>query len=117
MAEVSEERFRQFVADALDSLPDWVLDEMDNVQVFVEDEPPADQPTLLGLYNGVPLLHRGVSYSNVLPDSVTLYQGTIERAAQSEGTELRDVIFHTLAHELAHHFGISDERLLDIDAY
>ncbi len=109
--------FEQLVGDALDSLPEWVLERMDNVQVFVEDEPPADQPTLLGLYNGVPLLRRGFSYSNVLPDSVTLYRGTIERAARDEGAAVRDVIFRTLTHELAHHFGISDERLLEIDAY
>jgi predicted Zn-dependent protease with MMP-like domain len=114
---VTEERFRELVGEALDSLPEWVLEEMDNIQVFVEDEPPADQPTLLGLYSGVPLSRRGFSYSNVLPDSVTLYRGTIERTAADEGRELREVIFHTLAHELAHHFGISDERLLEIDAY
>jgi predicted Zn-dependent protease with MMP-like domain len=111
-----KDRFDALVEEALENLPDWVIDEMDNVRVFVEDEPPKDQPTLLGLYHGVPLDERG-SYSGVLPDTITLYRSTIERAAGDDEDDLYDTIFHTLAHELAHHFGIDDQRLLDIDAY
>jgi predicted Zn-dependent protease with MMP-like domain len=117
MPRVRRDRFDVLVEEALENLPGWVIEEMDNVRVFVEDEPPKDQPTLLGLYHGVPLDQRGGHYSGVLPDTVTLYRSTIERAAGDDEDDLYDTIFHTLAHELAHHFGIDDARLLDIDAY
>jgi predicted Zn-dependent protease with MMP-like domain len=111
------DRFDALVEEAIESLPDWIVAEMDNVRVFVEDEPPSDQPELLGLYHGVPLDERNGFYSGVLPDTITLYRSTIEAEAGADEDDLYDTIFHTLAHELAHHFGIDDERLLDIDAY
>jgi predicted Zn-dependent protease with MMP-like domain len=114
---VSRERFEELASEALDGLPSWVLQAIDNVQVVVEDVPPADQPGLLGLYHGVPLLHRGWHYSGVMPDRITLYQRTIEVVAGSTEERLRRVVAHTVAHEVAHHLGISDERLLEIDAY
>ena len=114
---VSQERFEELAAEALDGLPAWVLDIMDNVQVVVEDRPPVDQPSLLGLYHGVPLLNRGWHYSGVMPDRITLYQRTIEAVAGPDEDRLRRVVAHTVAHEVAHHLGISDERLLEIDAY
>ncbi len=109
--------FEQLVEAAMDALPDWVVDEMDNVRVVIEDRPPNDQPTLLGLYHGVPLTARGGNYTNVLPDSITLYRSTIEAESFRSGEPVADVVYHTLVHELAHHFGIDDERLLEIDAY
>ena len=105
------------MSEALDSLPEWIVERMDNVMVTVEDRPPPDQRDLLGLYHGVPLSRRGYHYTNVLPDTITLYRSTIEAAAGSNDAALRRQIAKTVAHELAHHFGISDERLLEIDAY
>jgi predicted Zn-dependent protease with MMP-like domain len=117
MASAGRERFEELVGEALDSLSPWVQERMDNVMVTVEDRPPADQRTLLGLYHGVPLVNRGIHYSNVLPDTITLYRSTIEAVAGADDDALRRQIAKTVAHELAHHFGISDERLLEIDAY
>jgi predicted Zn-dependent protease with MMP-like domain len=114
---VSQERFEELAAEALDGLPAWVLEIMDNVQVVVEELPPPDQPGLLGLYHGVPLLNRGWHYSGVMPDRITLYRRTIEAVAGPSEERLRRVVAHTVAHEVAHHLGITDERLLDIDAY
>jgi predicted Zn-dependent protease with MMP-like domain len=113
----SPERFEELAAEALDALPSWVLLVLDNVQVVVEDRPPHDQPGLLGLYHGVPLLHRGWQYSGAMPDRITLYQRTIEAVAGPNEERLRRVVAHTVAHEVAHHLGITDERLLEIDAY
>jgi predicted Zn-dependent protease with MMP-like domain len=111
------DRFEELVADALDELPAWVLERLDNVDVFVEARPPAGEPGLLGHYHGVPLARRGFSYSGALPDRIVLYRSTIERVSHGDDDRLRATIKHTVAHEIAHHFGISDERLLEIDAY
>jgi len=117
MEPITRERFEELVGEALDALPAWVVDAMDNVSVQVEDLPPSGQPGLLGLYHGVPLSQRGRGYTNVLPDTITLYRATIMRVAGADERRLRGVVTHTVAHEIAHHFGISDERLLEIDAY
>jgi predicted Zn-dependent protease with MMP-like domain len=114
---VDAERFEQLVVEALDALPPWVHEAMDNVEVLIEDLPPQGQPGLLGLYHGVPLSRRGGGYTNVLPDTITLYRSTIVRVAGADDDRLRAQVARTVAHEIAHHFGISDERLLEIDAY
>jgi len=107
----------ELAADAVDGLPAWVRDAMDNVEIFVEDRPPPDSPGLLGLYHGVPLSKRGTNYGGVVPDSITLYRRPIEREAGGDDERLRRVIAHTVAHEVAHHLGISDDRLREIGAY
>jgi predicted Zn-dependent protease with MMP-like domain len=112
---VNRHRFDELVAEAVDSLPRWVLERLDNVEVLVEEHPPADAPNLLGQYRGVPLTKRS-NYWGVLPDTITLYRDTIERSARDEN-ELRTLIAHTVEHEVAHFFGISDERLRDLGAY
>jgi predicted Zn-dependent protease with MMP-like domain len=112
---VERQRFEELVADALDSLPQWVIDRLENVEVIVEDRPPRDQPGLLGLYHGIPLTERR-HYAGVLPDTITLYQRSIERVAHDE-EHLKRVVAHTVEHEVAHHFGISDDRLRELDAY
>ena len=111
------DRFDELVDEAVESLPQWVHDALDNVEIFVEDFPPQGQPNLLGLYQGVPLNKRGSNYTWAVPDRITLYKATIAQVAGGSDTKLRDVIAHTVAHELAHHFGISDDRLREIDAY
>jgi predicted Zn-dependent protease with MMP-like domain len=113
---VSRARFEELVAEAMDSLPDWVLDRLENVEILVEEHPPPGQPNLLGMYHGIPLTKRGGGYAGVLPDTITLYRRTIERVARGED-DLRSVIAHTVEHEVAHFFGISDDRLRDMDAY
>jgi predicted Zn-dependent protease with MMP-like domain len=115
--DMSEERFRELAADAIDGLPEWVHEAMDNVEVFVEEAPPDGQVTLLGLYHGVPLSKRGMHYAGALPDRISLFRTTIERLAGGSDDRLRRIIAHTVAHELAHHFGISDDRLREIGAY
>jgi len=112
---VDRGRFEELVADALDSLPKWVLDRLENVEVIVEDRPPPGEPNLLGRYHGIPLTERRY-YAGVLPDTITLYRRTIEREARDED-DVRRVVAHTVEHEVAHFFGISDARLRELDAY
>jgi predicted Zn-dependent protease with MMP-like domain len=90
---------------------------MENVDVLIEDRPPPGQPGLLGLYEGIPLSSRGMSYAGVLPDRITLFRATIEREAGESDERLREIVAHTVVHEIAHHFGISDDRLREIDRY
>lgn len=108
-------RFEELVVDALDSLPEWVLERLENVEVIVEDRPPPGEPNLLGRYHGIPLTERR-DYAGVLPDTITLYRRTIEREARDE-EDVRKVVAHTVVHEFAHFFGISDDRLRELDAY
>jgi predicted Zn-dependent protease with MMP-like domain len=111
-------RFEELVAEALDALPAWVHERIENVEVIVEDRPPRDQPNLLGLYHGIPLTARSEFHTGpVFPDTITLYRRTIEREARGDEDRLRDVVVHTIEHEVAHHFGISDDRLRELDAY
>jgi predicted Zn-dependent protease with MMP-like domain len=107
---LSRRRFEQLTAEALDGLPDWVRTRLDNVEVIVEDVPPSDEGELLGLYEGVPLTERGAGYTWALPDRITLFQASIERAAGG-GRGVKRVIADTVIHEVAHFFGITDERL------
>jgi predicted Zn-dependent protease with MMP-like domain len=110
MSKRSRRRFEALVADALDELPGWVHQAMDNVAVVVEDRSPDEDPDLLGLYEGIAKTERE-SYAGVLPDRITLFRSTIEAEAGDDDEELRAVVAETVMHEVAHHFGISDERL------
>jgi predicted Zn-dependent protease with MMP-like domain len=114
---ITRERFEELVVEALDGLPEWVRDAMDNVEVMVEDLPPPDQRNLLGLYHGVPLTDRGSNYTWVAPDTITLFRATIMAVAGHDEERVRDQVKRTVIHEIAHHFGISDERLHELDAY
>ena len=108
--------FEQIVRDALDDLPDDISRLMTNVAVTIEDEPPPGQP-LLGLYQGVPWGSRGPYYAGALPDKITIYRGPLERMSGGDPDRLRSQVRRTVFHEIAHHFGISDERLVEIDRY
>jgi predicted Zn-dependent protease with MMP-like domain len=116
MVPIGEERFMELVEDGVAALPPWVRETLDNVEIFVEDEPPNGQP-LLGLYQGVPLASRGNHYWGALPDRITLFAGPIWRQAGGDEPRMKAIVAHTVAHEIAHHFGISDDRLREIDAY
>ena len=108
--------FEQSAQDAIDGLPPELREAMSNVSVVIEDEPPPGQP-LLGLYQGIPLTRRGSYYGGVLPDKITIYRGPLLRLYGSDPEVLRAQIRHVVLHEVAHHFGISDQRLLDMGRY
>ena len=108
--------FEQLVRDALDELPDDIRGLMTNVAVTVEDVPPPGQ-NLLGLYEGIPWGRRGPYYAGVLPDKITIYRLPLERIAAGDPERLRAAVRRVVFHEIAHHFGISDARLVEIDRY
>jgi predicted Zn-dependent protease with MMP-like domain len=109
-------RFEQLVSAALDEIPPDLRDEMSNVEVVVEDEPPP-RSRLFGLYQGIPLTRRGAYYAGALPDKITIYRGPIERYSGGDPRRLAQEVTRTVLHEVAHHFGITDERLVEIDRY
>jgi predicted Zn-dependent protease with MMP-like domain len=98
------------------SLPDEFRAFMSNVAIVVEDEPPGGAP-LLGLYQGVPLTGRGSGYAGVPPDKITIFREPLERLYGADPVRLREEIRRVVLHEVAHHFGISDERLRELGAY
>jgi predicted Zn-dependent protease with MMP-like domain len=106
--EVDQERFEEMVVTALDGLPDDLGRLMRNVAVTVEHD--AGPPGLLGLYQGIPLTSRTTNYAGVLPDRITIYHVAICRMCRTE-EEVVDQVRRTVIHEVAHHFGIDDERL------
>ena len=109
--EPDREYFESLVADALDELPEEFTRRMENVAVVVEEEP---EGPLLGLYQGILQTRRGPSYGGVLPDVITIYRGPLMRHG---GNDLRAAVRKTVWHEIAHHFGISDQRLWDMGRY
>jgi predicted Zn-dependent protease with MMP-like domain len=106
--DVDPGRFEELVADALDGLPEDLGRAMNNVAVTVEHRP--GPPGLLGLYQGVPLTRRTSGYAGVLPDRITIYRLAICAVCTSED-EVRGQVRRTVIHEIAHHFGIDDNRL------
>jgi predicted Zn-dependent protease with MMP-like domain len=120
---VTRQRFQQLVEEALLEIPPRFRDEMRNVAVVVEDEPPADvleemeiEPpdTLFGLYQGTPLPERGWGYGNALPDRISIYQFPIEDACEDD-EEIRDCVAETVIHEFGHYFGMSEEEIEEIE--
>ena len=122
---MDRQEFEQLVIEALDSLPPEIARMLDNVEVTVANWPsPAvlrsvglrPGEMLFGLYEGVPQTQRTGYYGMVLPDKITIFQGPIERIRRTpEG--IREQVRRTVIHELAHHFGISDDRLRELGAY
>ena len=124
-------QFETLLGEALDDLPPFFQAQMDNVVILLETWPSRQTlrrmglspgETLLGLYTGIPLTERSHTYNYVPPDTITLYQGPMENAARDgdEGTPLervREEIRHTIINEVAHHFGIDDDRLVELGAY
>ena len=110
MIDISEERFEELVAEALDSIPEELGRHMDNVVVQVVNEP---RPGLLGLYQGIPLTHREQYGGMALPDRISIFRHSILAYARSEADVVQQVRV-TVIHEVAHHFGISDGRLKEL---
>jgi len=112
--EMSPEDFEALVENALDAIPDEIASLVRNVVVLVEDEPPEDEPDdLLGLYDGVALTERDQAFLPALPDRIFLFRGPLLDMCEDEA-ELVDEIRITVVHEIAHHFGIDDDRLHDL---
>lgn len=118
--------FRKLVQEAIDSLPEEIVRHLRNVEVLVEWTALPEQrrraglrpwEDLFGLYEGTPLTERGVTAGEpVLPDRITIFQRPIERHYRTP-ERIRDAVRRTLVHEIAHHFGISDERLRELGVY
>ncbi len=120
---MDRESFEDLVTRALDSLPPEFAERLDNVAIVVEDHPSKSQrshsrlgpdSTLLGLYEGVPLTERGNNYGMVLPDRITIFQKPIESVCRTDD-EIVDEVRKVVLHEIAHHFGISDARLDELE--
>jgi predicted Zn-dependent protease with MMP-like domain len=110
--DVGPEAFEELVAEALDDLPPELARLMSNVALFVEDDNP-DEHDLLGLYEGIPLTERGSTYMMAMPDRITIYRLPTLRIC-ADADEVREQVQITVVHEIAHHFGIDDDRLHDL---
>jgi len=122
---MNKERFEWLVARAIEALPDEFINRLENVDVVVEDYPTKSQlasvglrrsQTLLGLYEGVPLTKRSSHYGLVPPDKITIFQKPIEAKCRNNA-RITDEIQRVVKHEIAHHFGIGDARLEQIERY
>lgn len=111
--EMSRDTFEGLVSDALDQVPPDLAAQMDNVVVLVEDDCPADQPGLLGLYDGIPLTERDGMWGGMLPDRIMIFRNPILSICETEQDVVEEVLI-TVVHEIAHHFGIDDERLHEL---
>ena len=105
-------RFDELVGDALDQVPPELSRMMDNVVVLVEARND-EEPDLLGLYEGIALTERGSDYGGALPDRIFVYRDAILSVCENED-DVVDEVAITVVHEIAHHFGIDDERLHDL---
>ena len=123
---VSRRRFEELVGEAMGEIPDALWNFIENVVVTVEEWPTRRQiestgtplgNTLLGLYEGVPLTVRTSHYGLVPPDKITIFRGPILRYCPPDEDAIRSQVRQTVLHEIAHHFGISDQRLLELGAY
>lgn len=109
--EMSRADFETAVDDALDAIPDDLLNLVDNVVILIEEEGPEGEPELLGLYDGVALTERGSDWGmGELPDRIFIYMNPTLRFCD-DADHVREEVAITVVHEIAHHFGIDDERL------
>lgn len=124
MQAIKRETFERLVAEALERLPEQFVERLNNVEIVIEDWPDAEtlrlagarHPTdLLGFYYGVPQTKRTHAYGLVLPDKITIYQRPIERRCRTLA-EARVLVEQVLRHEIAHHFGLDDHRLAEIES-
>jgi predicted Zn-dependent protease with MMP-like domain len=125
IAKFTPEEFEQLVVEALDNLPDYFQQKLQNIEVVVADWPTSAElqavglkagQLLFGLYQGIPLTRRSSHYGLVLPDKITIYRLPIEQVCRTR-EQVIERVQHTVQHEIAHHFGISDDRLRDLGAY
>src|SRR5699024_961816 len=110
VVELTRPELEGLVADALDAIPQNLANLMDNVVITVQEESPDG---LLGLYEGIPLTERGDAYFGVLPDQIFIYQNNICSMCETPEQVVQEVLV-TVVHEIAHHFGIDDARLIEL---
>ncbi|MGH3519270.1 MAG: metallopeptidase family protein [Haloechinothrix sp.] len=110
--QMTSARFEELVAEALDEIPPEFAAAMDNVVVLVEPRND-EEPDILGLYHGIALTERGTDYGGVLPDRISIYSEPILAMCETEDDVVEEVVI-TVVHEIAHHFGIDDERLHEL---
>lgn len=119
---LSRRKFEVLVLKALESIPDLIRERMQNVDLVIEDWPTDEQlvalgmepdELLFGLYEGTPLIERGITVDPLLPDKITIFQGPLEDACETD-REIEEEIRKTVVHEVAHHFGIDEERLEEL---
>ncbi|BBZ78319.1 hypothetical protein MANY_36560 [Mycolicibacterium anyangense] len=110
--EMSPQRFEDLVSDALDLIPPKLAAAIDNVVVLVEARHPED-PELLGLYEGIALTERDSTYAGALPDTITIYRDSLLEICDTDDDVVEEVAI-TVIHEIAHHFGIDDDRLHEL---
>ncbi|MFD3444182.1 metallopeptidase family protein [Microbacteriaceae bacterium 4G12] len=113
MRDVDRDEFERLVVAELDELPDDMVDGLDNVVFVVEDRPEDGSLDLLGLYDGVSLTERGQYGFGEMPDRIILYREPLLAVSEDE-EQLRDEIHVTLVHEIAHFYGIDDDRLHEL---
>jgi predicted Zn-dependent protease with MMP-like domain len=114
---MSRAHFEAVVDRALEGLPGWVIERLDNVVVVVEDRPTPEQDPdgegILGIYEGISLLERSGDYWGAMPDQVTVFRVPHLHLGLGED-DLEEEIRRTVLHELAHHLGIDDARLREL---
>ena len=122
MQDLTDEQFDNLITKAMDQLPQEYLEGLNNVAIVQADDPTPEQiekmniregSVLLGLYEGIPLTQRGNNYTFVLPDKITLFKHSILRVVNTEA-ELLEQIKRTIWHEIAHYYGVSHERMHDL---
>ncbi len=111
--EMPPDRFAELVEQAFDALPEDLTGLLENVVLLIEDDAPDDDPTLLGLYDGIPVTERTSAYGGVLPDRITIYRNPTLAICDTEDDVVEEVGI-TVAHEIAHYFGIDDDRLHEL---
>ena len=109
---ISPQRFEELVSDALDLIPPELAAAIDNAVVLVEGSHP-EEPELLGLYEGIALTERDSTYAGALPDTITIYRDSLLEICDNEADVVEEVAI-TVIHEIAHHFGIDDDRLHEL---
>ena len=123
---MNREEFEKLAIKAISELPEDFKGKLENVDVVIEDEPDmalarkmglGTKGRLLGLYQGIPLKNRTHYYGMVMPDKITLFKANIERSCGESRGEIYERVKHVIQHEIAHHFGISDQRLKDMGTY
>lgn len=119
---LSRRKFEALVLKALESIPDLIRERMQNVDVVIEDWPTDEQlvalgmepdELLFGLYEGTPLIERGITVDPLLPDKITIFQGPLEDACETD-REIEEEIRKTVVHEVAHHFGVDESTLKEL---
>ncbi|HEY3248451.1 MAG TPA: metallopeptidase family protein [bacterium] len=115
-------RFEALVLRALETIPDPIRARMDNVDVVIEDRPTAVQRAelemepdeeIFGLYEGTPLIERGITADPLMPDKITIFQRPLEEACETD-EEITEEVRRTIVHEVAHHFGFDEDRLAEL---